>query len=68
MQRELKYTDSSSKCLVSKDSGTNFIDFHVEGIDGIYIRKAHIYCLLVYTGHLGFREWAQDEVQLNSLY
>lgn len=36
MQWELKYTDSSSKCLVSKDSGTNFIDFHVEEIDSIY--------------------------------
>lgn len=32
MLLELKYTDSSDKCLVSKDLGTNFVDFCVEAI------------------------------------
>lgn len=32
MLLELKYTDSSSKCLVSKDPGTDFMDFHAEAM------------------------------------
>lgn len=32
MLLELKYTDSSSKCLVRRDPGTDFLDFHAEAI------------------------------------
>lgn len=45
-----------------KDSGTDFMDFHVAG-DSIYISKAH-FCLVSDAGHWGFGEWAQGEINL----
>ena len=66
MLLELKHNDSSSKCLVSKDSGTDFMEFHVAG-DSIYISKAR-FCLLCDVRHWRFGKWAQGEMQLNSVH
>lgn len=52
MLLELKHNDSSSECLVSKDSGTDFMEFHIAD-DSIYISKAR-FCLLCDVRHWRF--------------